>query len=105
MKNKIISIDCFDQFVSFTWNSGEVDSVSLRLLRLSCPCAFCSGESDVFGNIYKGEEKQLASLSFTLKSYSFVGLYGLRLVWGDGHSDGIYVFDFLKHLAMKDNVK
>ena len=84
--------------VAFSWEDGSVGYVVLDLLRKSCPCAFCSGEKDVFGNIYKGDTKSLSKEANKISSFSFVGRYGIKFVWGDGHSDGIYTFDFLKHL-------
>ena len=38
-------------------------------------------------------------VSFVVKKYSFVGLYGVRFFWEDGHSDGIYTFDFIDSLC------
>ena len=103
MKNKIISIECFESFVLFKWQNKQEDCVSLKTLRLCCPCAFCSGETDVFGNKYVGDKKKLSDKSIMLKGYSFVGLYALRFIWGDGHSDGLYSFSFLNKLSSKFN--
>lgn len=97
-----ISIDCFDSYICIRWKGGGSDIIKLSLLRKVCPCAFCSGESDVFGNVYAGEKKEFSSQAFVLKSYSFVGLYGVRFVWGDGHSDGIFTFKNLKLLCKND---
>jgi len=84
--------------IAVSWEDGSVGYVALSLLRKSCPCAFCSGEKDVFGNIYKGEAKNLSKEASAVSSFSFVGRYGVKFVWGDGHSDGIYPFELLKHL-------
>ena len=40
--------------LALSWNDKEESYVSFQLLRDNCPCAFCYGEKDVFGNIYKG---------------------------------------------------
>jgi DUF971 family protein len=36
--------------------------------------------------------------SFELKSYDFVGGYGLSLKWADGHATGIYSYTLLRSL-------
>ena len=103
MKNKIISVGCFESFVVLRWQNKQEDCISLKTLRLFCPCAFCSGETDVFGNKYIGDKKKLSDKSVTLKGFSFVGLYAIRFIWGDGHSDGLYTFSLLKNLSSELN--
>ena len=103
MKNKIISVECFESFIMLKWQDNTDVCLRLKTLRLCCPCAFCSGETDVFGNKYIGDKKSLSDKSAVLKGYSFVGLYALRFIWGDGHSDGLYTFEFLKKIAAKFN--
>jgi len=98
LKQKIKSIDCFDTVLYVVWADGKEDCYSLRALRLCCPCAFCSGEKDVFNNQYGGEKRPLPDTAFQLSSYSFIGLYGLKFVWKDGHSDGIYTGKLLEGL-------
>ena len=72
--NKIItSIDCYDSMVAVAWEGGSVGYKALGLLRKSCPCAFCSGEKDVFGNIYKGEPQSLSKEANKISSFAFVG--------------------------------
>ena len=36
------------------WADGSDNALPLEPLRDNCPCANCSGETDIFGNIYKG---------------------------------------------------
>ena len=103
--NKITGIDCYDSMIAVSWSDGEVGYIPLSFLRKSCPCAFCGGEKDVFGNIYKGEDKPLSKEANTIASFAFIGRYGVKFVWGDGHSDGIYTFSFLKHLVAVNEKK
>ena len=103
MKNKIVSVECFENFIVFKYQNNTDICISLKTLRLCCPCAFCSGETDVFGNKYIGDNKKLSEKGIILKGYSFVGLYALRFIWGDGHSDGLYTFDLLKNISSKFN--
>lgn len=83
--------------LALAWSDGTEQFISLRALREACPCALCEGEPDVMGNkvILK---KQLTAESFLLKKYEFVGGYGIQFFWGDGHSTGIYAFQYLKKI-------
>ena len=81
------------------WSDGKEDALSLKLLRQNCPCASCSGEKDVFGNVYKGPAQELNNSSYEIKGIQPVGYYALRPFWGDGHNTGIFSYDLLIHLA------
>jgi len=74
--------------------------IDLKKLRLACPCAYCDGEKDVFGNIYKLDiGHPLLKNSFKISKVELVGNYGIKIFWEDNHSNGIYTFDFLKKLS------
>ena len=98
MLNGIKSFVFFDNYILIKWADGNENILKLTILRRSCPCAFCSGEKDVFGNNYIGEKKELPLSAFMVSKYSFVGLYGVKFYFKDGHSDGIYTFNLLKSL-------
>ena len=66
MENKTLSVECFENFILFKWEDKQEDCFELKTLRLCCPCAFCSGETDVFGNKYIGEKKGLSDSAFVL---------------------------------------
>ena len=77
--------------------------VKLKKVRLSCPCANCSGEKDVFGNVYKARgSSPLLKSSYEIRDIQPVGNYGIKIFWGDNHSNGIYTFDFLKKLSCEN---
>ena len=70
-----------------------------KKLRLSCPCANCSGESDIFGNQYINKDQIPGSTSnCVIINYEYVGHYAIRFLWGDGHNSGIYSFKLLRSL-------
>lgn len=78
-----------------TWNDGHFGSYPSWYLRENCPCASCvdeySGERRVgHGNIPAGIERV---------SVSPVGNYALGFAWSDGHSTGIYTFDYLRKIC------
>ena len=73
--------------------------INLKKMRLACPCAHCKGEKDIFGNIYKGKLKTLQNNAFEVHTVRTVGNYAIRVLWKDGHANGIYTFDFLRTLS------
>jgi DUF971 family protein len=81
------------------WDDGTESYLKLERLRRHCPCAGCKGEGDIMGNLYKGPDIPLSPPAFVLKSIATVGGYGLQPVWADGHSTGIYSFDYLRRVA------
>lgn len=81
------------------WDDDSESFFNLEALRRACPCAGCKGEMDVMGNLYRGPEKPLTPGSFQLVRIGTVGGYALQPQWGDGHSTGLYSFDYLRQLA------
>lgn len=84
------------------WSDNTDSAIPLTLLRDNCPCASCAGEKDALGNIYVGPPQKMTQQSYQLRGLQPVGYYGLRPVWSDGHSTGIYTIDFLKKLAVEN---
>ena len=81
------------------WDDGTETFVGLEKLRRHCPCAGCKGETDIMGNLYKNPDKPYAANAFKLVRIATVGGYALQPLWGDGHSTGLYSFDYLKRVA------
>ena len=85
--------------LAIKWNDGEESFVDCKQLRLSCPCANCSGEIDIFGNRYIDKDQLPSSKSKSIIiNYEYVGHYAIRFLWADGHNNGIYSFKLLKSL-------
>ena len=91
------SINLFRSELALLWEDGSETIVQYKDLRKLCPCAFCSGEKDVFGNQYGGE-KIKENKEVIVVAFERVGLYGLQFFFSDGHKDGIYTFQLLKGL-------
>lgn len=70
----------------------------LDLLRRACPCAACQGEPDALGRVLRPVQ-QIGPRGFELLRFEAIGGYALQLFWVDGHSTGIYSFDYLHRLA------
>lgn len=85
--------------LAIKWEDSSESYIPLRRLREACPCAACKGETDVMGHVHKGPQQNLSPQSFQQRSFQRVGGYGIQPVWADGHSTGIFSFDYLRHLA------
>jgi len=85
--------------LAIKWDDGSESFISLDKLRRCCPCAGCKGETDVMGNLYKNPERPLSPAAFRLLRVEMVGTYAMQPVWADGHSTGIYSFDYLRRAA------
>ena len=85
--------------LAIRWDDGSESYIALEKLRRACPCAGCKGETDVMGQVHRGPEIQLNPTSFELRRVAQVGGYGINPVWADGHSTGIYSFDYLRSLG------
>ena len=81
------------------WNDDEQSFISLRVLRDHCPCAFCSGETDVLGNVYKTPQQKLGDIAYSVSKMEKVGHYALRIFWGDRHADGLYTYELLRKVG------
>ena len=81
------------------WDDGAESFIKLERLRRCCPCAGCKGEVDIMGNLYKGPNVSLPPHAFQLKRVSYVGGYAVQPFWGDGHSSGLFSFDYLRRVA------
>lgn len=82
-----------------SWNDGHDGPVSLQTLRDACPCAGCQGESVLFRKYVPPPPDVAAPGRYRLDSASPVGSYALKLVWGDGHGEGIYTWEHLRSLC------
>ncbi len=84
------------------WEDGHKSAWSFAWLREACPCATCVDERAKEGRkIGQGKEKA-AELLPMYKPPSkpagahAVGRYALQFNWLDGHSAGIYSWDYLR---------
>jgi DUF971 family protein len=84
--------------LAVAWEDGAEHYFPLEFLRRACPCAACGGEPDALGRVIR-PEVHYQEKSFDLTSYEFVGGYAIQPRWADGHSTGIYSWNYLRKLA------
>ena len=84
------------------WQDGHRSAWSFAWLRNACPCATCVEERQIQGR-EAGDPKpkpaqllQMYEAPARPASAQAVGRYAIQFNWLDGHSSGIYSWDFLR---------
>ncbi len=77
------------------WKDGHESRFLLALLRENCPCAVCREERK---NPFK-LAKQNLERAIEPQSIEPQGHYAVCISWGDGHSTGIYTYEYLRKLC------
>ena len=98
-EKKINHYEVVNNYLLIKWDDESEAMIELTSLRDACPCANCAGEKDVFGTAYKGPETEKSDTSYQLIGIESVGYYGLRPLWGDKHSTGIFSSETLEILT------
>lgn len=96
---RVLDLQHIGSELAIRWEDGGESFISLEKLRRACPCAGCSGEVDILGNVYKNPDRKLTARAFQLQRFVPVGGYAIQLFWADGHNSGLYAFDYLRRLA------
>ena len=97
-KSKGIQIDGKD---------GHRSQYGLGYLRDECPCASCTGAhgTEPQKSSYAGPSSSakdpfpLYKPTLRMLNVEQVGAYAMRIDWSDGHSTGIYSFDYLRRIC------
>ncbi len=99
---KILEIVHLPVGVAIRWDDGDESLIDFKKLRDACPCANCSGESDLFGNKTFGLPMLKSVKTYELVSFHWVGHYAIQFTWADRHDAGIYTLALLKALGAPD---
>lgn len=76
------------------WKDGVVSEFVPRYLRQLCPCAGCVDEMTGERTL----EPDMVDESVYPMAIHYVGRYAIQCVWSDGHSTGIYTYEYLREL-------
>ena len=90
----------FGDDVTIEWRDGTTTHYSLFTLRNACPCASCVEE--MTGR--KTLDPKSIPADIHIGKAEYVGHYGIRINWSDGHNTGIYSFAFLREMADDPNL-
>ncbi len=77
------------------WDDSQVNDFDVVELRRSCRCASCVDEitgSQILQPSQVGEDVRPQTIRQ-------VGNYAIQINWTDGHTSGIFTFDYLRQLA------
>lgn len=84
------------QQVSLVWNDGETSSLSWLLLRSVCQCSGCRARR------LKGT---ISLLDPDIRVTAINNMvYGIQLVFSDGHERGIFPWSYLRQLSYPEPV-
>ena len=83
-----------DKSLLIVWNDRKRSTFETRALRLSCPCAVCVNEWTGKKMLNPADVPEDVR---PLRIFS-VGRYAMGVEWSDGHSTGIYGYDYLRRL-------
>jgi DUF971 family protein len=101
LRPKKIKVSKSNGTINIEWDDGLESEYPLTGLRAACPCAECRGGHENMGTRGSPEMLEIpleAGVSDELQQVDLVGNYAIQLVWKDGHSYGIYSWEFLRDL-------
>lgn len=96
--SRLIQSAVVGQELALAFDDGVECYLPFEQLRRACPCANCQGEPDALGRVVR-PQPSIGEAGFQLKGYEIVGGYALQPRWGDGHSTGLYTFDYLRRIS------
>ena len=77
------------------WKDGAASEFVPREVRLLCPCAGCVDEMTGVRTL----RPDMVDDAVYPTAIHYVGRYALQFVWSDGHSTGIYTFEYLRDIG------
>jgi len=92
---KTIKLAGANDTITIEWTDGHQSAYPYRYLRGRCPCATCS-EMGPPSSPAASPFPMLGVKPLKPERAELVGRYALQIFWNDGHSSGIYSFDFLR---------
>jgi DUF971 family protein len=96
-----ITLNKNEGYLEIAWNDGAICQYPLSHLREACPCVECRGGHQFMGAQY--DPTNLLELkpkrSYVIAGLEMVGNYAIQPTWDDGHSTGIYAWEYLRRLC------
>lgn len=91
------NIQLIGDTLCIVWENGSEDFFEAVHLRTHSPSAQNIGEKDIFGTQYGGGGiKDFQGVN--ILAWDFIGNYGIKIRFSDGHNTGIFSWDYLKSL-------
>jgi DUF971 family protein len=83
--------------LAIVWEDGSESYFPSEFLRQHSPSAQNIGEKDIFGKQYGGGGPKTFP-GVTIEGWEFQGNYAIRPIFSDGHSSGLFSWDYLREL-------
>jgi DUF971 family protein len=84
--------------IAIRWSDGSEDYYQMEKLRALSPSAETTGERDLLGVKYGGDDRK-AYPGVKVTGWQTVGGYALAFAFSDGHKTGIYSYEYLRAIA------
>ncbi|MGH9405088.1 MAG: DUF971 domain-containing protein [Terriglobia bacterium] len=96
-----VKLDAGSNTLAIEWQDGHSSVYAYAELRERCPCSVCTAKKAPKAApalpMFKPAARPLRAEA--------VGRYALQIFWSDGHSSGIYGFDYLRELCGCEDCK
>ncbi len=90
------NIQLIGQEIAISWSDGRESFFSFERLRALSPSAETQGERDILGVVHGGAERNSRYEGVVVLGWKLVGNYAIRFAFSDGHSSGLYAYDYLR---------
>lgn len=96
-----------NSFLEIIWNDGATCHYPLSHLREACPCVECRGGHQFMGMQFAPDNilELKPARSYDITELQPVGNYAIQPFWDDGHSTGIYTWEYLRHICPAETPK
>lgn len=91
--------------IDIAWADGHASHFDFAYLREECPCAMCDDERRKKQPFSPAQQAPATSVlpmykpRVTARSAKAMGNYAVQIDFNDGHSTGIYSYDFLRSIC------
>jgi prepilin-type processing-associated H-X9-DG protein len=88
--------------LTIAWGDGHISVYPFSLLRDACPCVGCRSREE--SQTTESDPTKLLIPLFDARTTQIqelqtMGNYALNILWADGHSYGIYTWEYLRGLC------
>ena len=99
-----VLVDIENQAMQIIWQDGHDSIYDLTYLRRACPCAECQPWKEGVGEPGKSPESVLKATGKlnAVSDVEQIGGYAIQFHWADGHSYGIYDWNYLRAICPCD---
>jgi DUF971 family protein len=95
---KSITLNKNEGYLQIEWQDERICQYPLSHLREACPCVM--GMKYAPDNILSLKPAR----SYSITDIQAIGNYAIQPTWDDGHSTGIYTWEYLYHLCPVENL-